>query len=123
MVLGKEGFLEAVVRNLLSNANKYSPRGAAIVVQVGPRQSNACVCVRDYGPGVSGERLESIFEPYFRDPALLDGTRGPVWASRCAGGRSRRWGRIWAEPAEGDGLRVCFTLPLAAESEAVEAVA
>ncbi len=117
LALGQEGYLNAIVRNLLSNADKYSPRASPIVVRVEEKHGNAFVAVRDYGPGISTGRLESIFEPYYRDPSLVDGTRGlGLGLTLCKRAIEAMKGKIWAEMADGDGLQVCFTLPLAVES-------
>lgn len=58
--------LEQVVTNLVSNAIKYSPRGGAIVVDLGLEDHTAVLRVRDEGIGITAEDHERIFEPFRR---------------------------------------------------------
>jgi PAS domain S-box-containing protein len=60
--------LEQVVRNLVDNALKYSPEGAApIEVSVAePTPGSAQIAVRDHGIGVPVEHRSKIFEPFYR---------------------------------------------------------
>ena len=64
LVQGDPVRLEQVVCNLLHNAVKYTPRGGAIDVEVGPVDGHAVVRVRDTGLGISRDMLTRIFEPF-----------------------------------------------------------
>jgi signal transduction histidine kinase len=59
--------LEAVLRNLLVNAEAFGRRiSVALTVEESPPQGRvACLSVIDDGPGVAPEALERIFEPFF----------------------------------------------------------
>ena len=61
-----ETHLEEIVRNLLRNADKYSPAGSPI--QISATQEGDCVriSVRDHGIGVKPELQEYIFERFGR---------------------------------------------------------
>jgi signal transduction histidine kinase len=65
-----------IVDNLLSNANKYTPRGGHIRVGVGYRMRDArrwaALTVEDSGPGIPPEWRERVFEEYARVPASRD---------------------------------------------------
>lgn len=111
-VAGEAGYIEQVVRNLVSNAIKYSPPEGAIDVVVAAAEGGAEVCVQDRGFGVSPEEAERIFERFYRSgrTAKLAGGAGLGLAV------SRRLvtamsGEIWAVPREGGGLTVGFRLP------------
>jgi signal transduction histidine kinase/DNA-binding response OmpR family regulator len=63
------GRMEEVLHNILENACRHTPRGGRVLLGVdriarasGPRVR---LCVRDQGPGFSGEALERAFEPFF----------------------------------------------------------
>ncbi|HYO16078.1 MAG TPA: ATP-binding protein, partial [Thermoanaerobaculia bacterium] len=56
--------LEQVVCNLLQNAIKYTSRGGALSVEVGPEGAESVIRVRDTGIGLSAEMLDRIFEPF-----------------------------------------------------------
>lgn len=67
--------LEQILLNLLSNAIRHSPDGAAIEVRVGENAGFAVFAVMDHGPGVSPELRDRIFEPFERfDPHSGHGT-------------------------------------------------
>ena len=55
--------LEQMIRNLISNALKYTERGKVLL---GCRRRNGMLSIEvcDTGPGIPGEELESIFEEY-----------------------------------------------------------
>ncbi len=51
-------------RNLLHNAIKHSPPGAALAVRVAAAGSEAVLRVRDAGPGISAELRQRLFAPF-----------------------------------------------------------
>lgn len=53
-----------MVRNVLDNAVRYSPRGSVVTVVL---QSHEII-ITDNGPGVSPEFLNSLGERFFRPP-------------------------------------------------------
>ncbi|MGH3602027.1 MAG: sensor histidine kinase [Pseudonocardiaceae bacterium] len=67
VVVADPGLLERVVANLITNAIRFSPAGAAPLVQAsaaGP--SHVEIAVVDHGPGVSEARWEEMFVPFQR---------------------------------------------------------
>jgi heavy metal sensor kinase len=58
--------LREAVTNVVDNAIKYSPRGAAIDVRVRAESGHAVLVVIDQGPGVASEYRERIFDRFFR---------------------------------------------------------
>ncbi len=68
------GHLQQVIRNLMSNAMKFSPQGGTIAVSLtgganinSPSQSQAIsLTVSDQGPGIAEEDLPHIFERYYQ---------------------------------------------------------
>jgi signal transduction histidine kinase len=65
-VVGDQDRLAEAVDNLVSNAIKYSPKGAAIDVTVERRDGQASVAVRDQGPGLSREDMSRLFGRFQR---------------------------------------------------------
>jgi len=61
---GQALLLSLLVRNLLDNAVRYSPRGSTIDVMLDARGFT----VRDNGPGISPEALARIGERFYRPP-------------------------------------------------------
>jgi signal transduction histidine kinase len=63
--------LDRVVKNLVSNAVKYSPSGSRVRVTARAREAPPAVeiIVEDEGPGIAEEDRTRIFEPYYRTAA------------------------------------------------------
>lgn len=61
-VVGRPPMLERAVSNLVDNAVKYSPAGAAVTVVV----DGGSLEVRDLGPGIAPEDLPRIFDRFYR---------------------------------------------------------
>lgn len=106
-----------VVDNIISNAVKYSPEGGNITLKVEKRMSEIVVSVRDEGIGIAQDKLEKIFNRFYR----ADKAR-----TRQLGGTGLglaitleiidlHYGRIWAESKENEGTIIYFTLPLVNE--------
>jgi signal transduction histidine kinase len=58
--------LRQVIQNLIDNAVKYSPAGAAVDVEAFAENGQITVNVRDRGPGVASEHQTLIFEKFGR---------------------------------------------------------
>ena len=56
--------LMQVVTNLLSNAAKFSPPGADVLIRVLPGESTTRVEVQDFGPGIDDAFKDRIFEKF-----------------------------------------------------------
>lgn len=60
--------LETVLRNLISNAIRYTPRGR-VLVGCRRRRGGLLVAVHDTGIGIEPEHKEAIFKAYYQVPA------------------------------------------------------
>jgi signal transduction histidine kinase len=58
--------LRQVLVNLLSNAQKYTPRGGTVVLRSVLQDCKVHVEVQDNGVGIAAEQLEAIFDPFVR---------------------------------------------------------
>jgi signal transduction histidine kinase len=68
--------LERIVRNMISNAMKYSPPAEPIAIDAyALDDGRIALRVRDHGPGVPPDDLERIFERFYRSPGTA--TRSP----------------------------------------------
>jgi two-component system sensor histidine kinase TctE len=63
-VQAHQWMLQELARNLLHNAIKLSPVGAALSVSVRPDGADAVLTVRDSGPGISPELRQRLFAPF-----------------------------------------------------------
>ena len=67
MVMGREGRLGQVLRNLLANAVSFSPPGGRIDLVARRREGWIVVQVQDQGPGVPPDKLGAIFERFYSE--------------------------------------------------------
>jgi len=63
-VRAHDWMLRELTRNLLHNAIKHSPDGAALVVRVDALDGQAVLTVSDRGPGIDGELRQRLFQPF-----------------------------------------------------------
>jgi CheY-like chemotaxis protein len=106
-----------IILNLVSNAIKYTERGA-ITVRAHPQNSEVVVSIRDTGIGINPQDLPTVFEP-FRQVGRPVGRRTTGTGLGLA--ITRRFvemhgGRIWVESEPGQGSTFFFTLPAMASS-------
>ncbi len=64
-VLGGEGRIGQVMRNLLENAASFSPSDGVITVSLMRQAKNVLVHIDDEGPGIPEENIETIFERFY----------------------------------------------------------
>ncbi len=65
-VVAHEGYLRQALRNLLSNAEKYSPADQTIEIEIVRTDDAVRICVRDHGTGIPLDEQAAIFEPFYR---------------------------------------------------------
>ncbi len=108
-----EDRIRQVVRNLLSNATKYSPAPGTITVSATPVGGYMEVTVADEGIGMTDEELPHIFEKFWRANAsstAVEGTGlGLVIVKHIV---EQHGGHVWVESIKGEGTVAHFTLPL-----------
>lgn len=67
IVLGFEGRLAQVVRNLVANAISFSPRGGGIRIRGWREAGHVLVTVDDDGPGIPPDKLDDIFGRFYSE--------------------------------------------------------
>jgi two-component system sensor histidine kinase CreC len=73
-ITGDRFLVGQAIRNLLQNAQEFSPRGGTIVVSLRIEESDAVFAVRDQGPGVPDFALPKVFDRFY-SLARPDGQR------------------------------------------------
>ena len=58
--------IRQIIRNLLTNANKYTPPGGQIGVYLSLKDKGALLRVADSGKGLSESDISQVFEPFWR---------------------------------------------------------
>ncbi|MFC3071317.1 stimulus-sensing domain-containing protein [Phenylobacterium soli] len=64
-VMGREGPLSQIFRNLIDNARSFSPPGGEVVVGLAKAKNLVVATVADSGPGIPPENLETVFERFY----------------------------------------------------------
>ena len=113
--------LAAIIRNLLDNALRFTPRGGTIDIGIYRRDDAAILQIEDTGPGIPSTDMDQIFEPFFRGSRptgegtglglsivkrIVDSLGGGIALENIA-----RAGR--------SGLRVTVRLPVASDSDSL----
>ncbi len=58
--------IEQIIENLFQNALRYTPEGSTIDIAVYANEDLAILTVRDHGPGIPPDKLETIFDRYYQ---------------------------------------------------------
>ena len=99
-----------VLGNLITNAVKFSARGANFVVGLGERDGKVLFSVKDTGVGIPADKLDAIFERFWQVGG--NDRRGlglGLYISKCL--VQAHDGEIWAESQLGVGSTFFFTVP------------
>jgi len=126
-IVGDESQLVAALRNLISNAIKYSPTGTK--VGIGAKRVNDLIeiSVTDQGPGISEEDQLRIFERFYRvDQARSRETGGTglglaIVKHVCANHGGDCF--VWSREGEGSTFTLRFPAYLNGNSPTLEVVA
>ena len=111
-------YFEQVLRNLLSNADKYSPPTEPVLVRTRRDDGFVTISVLDRGQGVADEDVDKIFRAFYRSPRTSAQASGAgIGLAVCKRLIEAQGGRIWARPRDGGGAEFGFTLPLEQETE------
>ena len=117
LVLADRGRVVQVLVNLLSNAARHSPPGAAVRVSAARDGVHVAVSVSDQGRGIPAERLPHLFRKFSGVDAGEPGGDTGLGLAICKGIVEAHGGRIRAESGGvGLGARFTFTLPAVSEN-------
>lgn len=106
--------IERVMANLISNAIKFSPVGATILIHVTQKDQFALVSVADQGIGIPDDLKDKVFDIFTKGKRY--GTSGErpfgLGLSICKQIVEAHGGRIWLESKVGQGSVFSFELPI-----------
>ena len=114
-VLADSNMLQTVVRNLVSNAVKFTPQGGKVIISAWNGEDDmAVISVSDSGIGMGKEILDNLFLIDAR--SSRPGTEGEpstgLGLVLCKEFVEKHGGRIWVESQENDGSVFYFTIPV-----------
>jgi two-component system sensor histidine kinase KdpD len=101
------------MHEILENAAKYSPPGAAIhVMATKVNRTSAEIAIENDGSSVPAQYRERVFEKFFRVPGSRKGQGFGMGLAIARGIVEAHGGKIWMDAAKnGRGTVVRFTVP------------
>lgn len=103
-----------VLRNLVTNAIKFSSDGDKITLSASVDAKVVTVCVFDTGVGISEKVIDKLFK--IDGNVKSEGTANEPGTGLglilCREFIEKNDGEIWVESTEGEGSTFCFTLPM-----------
>lgn len=108
-----EGYLDQVIENLVTNAEKYSPPDEPITIQIERSAAEVRVRVLDRGPGIDDDEGDRLFQPFYRTEGARRRAAGlGIGLSVCKRLVETQGGCIWARARPGGGSEFGFALPV-----------
>jgi signal transduction histidine kinase len=112
-IFADRDMLKSLIRNLVSNAIKFTGNGGIIKINAEKKENNVIVCVSDNGVGIKPEEQLQLFG--ISETISKRGTDNEVGTGLglilCKEFVSVHGGKIWVESEPGKGSTFCFSLP------------
>ena len=106
-----------MLRNLISNAFKFSTEGNRISIEITRSDQEFQVSVADQGVGIPDDELEAVFDKFVQSSKTKTGSGGTgLGLAICKQIIQDHDGNIWAENTPTGGAKFAFTLPFNKES-------
>ena len=106
--------LDSIIRNLVSNAVKFTPKGGKIIISAKPADSDKVeICIHDSGIGMSGEMIRNLFsldQNTNRRGTDNEPTTG-LGLIICREFIEKHGGSLSIQSENGSGSLFCFTVP------------
>ena len=115
MIYADSNMLRTIIRNLVSNAIKFTPYKGKIILEAKVLENNnTLISIRDTGIGMTPDIIAHLFELDGR--ANRQGTHGEPSSGLglilCKEFITKHGGRIWVESMEGKGTTFFFSFPI-----------
>ncbi len=111
LVPGVPRLLSRAVENVIRNGLKYSPAGGELDVDVEALDERVVIRVRDHGPGIPAEELDTVFDPFRRGTRDKDREGFGLGLAIARGAINLHKGTITARNLENGGLCMEIRLP------------
>jgi PAS domain S-box-containing protein len=114
--------LQQVMTNLLSNAAKFSPAGATVVIRLQQQGNNALITVIDQGVGISDDFKSQIFSQFSQADSSDSKSKGGTGLGLAISKQlmTRMQGEIGFHSTLNEGSAFYLVLPLASSTEETE---
>jgi len=109
-----KNMIDTVIRNLITNATKFTPQYGEIVISARKQDKKIEVSVKDTGVGMSARQRDNIFriDSKMNTPGTENETGSGLGLILCKDFVEKNGGKILVESEEGKGSTFRFTLPL-----------
>ncbi len=106
--------ITTVIRNLMSNALKYTPKGGEVKLYANQQKEYVEITIEDNGVGIRKEDLDKLFriDVNFSTNGTNNEMGTGLGLILCREFVDKNNGKIWVESEEGKGSKFKFTLPL-----------
>lgn len=113
MIKADVDMTHTILRNLISNGIKFTPKGGKVSVQINASKDKTVVSVTDNGIGLKKEKLDNLFRIESNETTTgTNGEKGTGFGLLLAKEFvDMHNGEIWAEKNEGKGVTFKFSLP------------
>lgn len=114
MVHGDIDMLKTILRNLLSNALKFSYENSQILIDTSISDGMAVISVKDSGKGMSKEDQGRLLktETHFSSYGTNNEEGSGLGLLLCQDFANKNGGRLWFDSEEGKGSTFFFSVPL-----------
>lgn len=111
---GDENQIKTILRNLISNAVKFTSRNGLVVIKAEKNSSDILVSVRDTGVGISERDIQNLFriDTMFSSPGTNHERGSGLGLILCKEFVEKHSGKIWVESTPGNGSNFKFTIPV-----------
>jgi len=114
VVKADQGMVDIVMRNILTNAIKFTPKGGEIIVDAQEEEDNWKIIISDSGVGIAEENIHKIFGDKFFTTSGTQKEKGSGLGLLLSKELiEKNNGKIWLHSIEGEGTSFYFTLPKA----------
>lgn len=105
--------LRTVMRNLISNAVKFTEQNGEIKINAEEKNGFAVLSVTDNGIGITKQNLENLFriDTSFSTPGTVNEKGTGLGLILCKEFIDKHQGKIWVESEPGKGSRFFVSLP------------
>jgi signal transduction histidine kinase len=109
--------LKTVLRNLVSNAIKFTNNGGTININAEENSGNVTISVSDNGIGIKPDDLKKLFNisEFITTTGTAEETGTGFGLLLCKEFVDKHQGKIWVESELGKGSDFKFTLPIFTE--------
>lgn len=110
-VMADKNMTRIILRNLISNAIKFTSNGA-VKITAAQKENFNVICISDTGIGIPEERIRTLFDSdreYQLEGTIQEKGTG-LGLILCKDLIEQSGGEIWVESVVNEGTKVCFTL-------------